>query len=117
MYLMGLRPSCGCLAENVGDLLDEPLMATRFGRLADTRPRRKDVVAARRDVGREFLPGLAELTLDPVADHGVTNRLGNGKAEPGLAEGIVVAGEPMEGQVPGRDRAPLPIDRIEVLRP
>jgi hypothetical protein len=89
----------------------------RVGRLGDTGPRREDVVAAAGDVRGELLPGLAELPLDSVADHGVTDRLGNGEAEPWLAEWIVVARKPMEGQVPGRDRAPLPIDRIEVLRP
>ena len=92
-------------------------MAARVGRLGDTGARRENVVAAGGDVGCELLPGLAELPLDPVADHGVTDRLGDGEAEPGLAEGIVVARKPMEGQVPGRDRASLPIDRIEVLRP
>ena len=39
------------------------------------------------------------------------------KAEPRLAGRVVLAWEPVQGQVAGRDRPALPIDRIEVLRP
>src|SRR3954471_24951149 len=68
------RTSCGRLAENLGHLPDEPLVAARIGRLGAARARREDVVAAGGNIGCELLPRLAELPLDPVPDHGVTDR-------------------------------------------
>ena len=48
---------------------------------------------------------------------GVFSQVRHGEAQPGLAGRIVFAWEPMQGQVTGRDRPSLPVDRIEVLRP
>ena len=43
------------------------------------------LIPAGRNIARNLLPGLAELALEPVPDHGIPDRLRHCEAEPGLA--------------------------------
>ena len=111
------RTSCGRLPEHLVDLLDEPLVAARLGRLGDARRGRRarspapagPSAASSRQVSRSCRLIRLRTTALPTD-------LRHGEAEPRLAVRVVLAREPVERQVPRRDRAALPVDRVEVPR-
>ena len=98
-------------------LLDEPLVAARLGRLGDARPRDEDVVAAgagtsapsSRHVSRSWRLSRLRVTAGPTD-------LRHREAEPRHAVRVVLAREPVQGQIARRDRTALTVDGIEVPR-
>jgi len=92
-------------------------MAAGICRLGHSRPGRKDVITTRWHIVGKLLPRLAQLALEPVADNRIADGFGHGEAEARCAGGVVFTREPVQGEISGRDRPALSIDRIEVLRP
>ena len=109
--------SCSRLSEHLGHLLHEPDMSAGIRGVGETRAGREHVVTARRHIGCEFLPRLAQLALEAIADDRVADGLRDRETETGFAGGIVLTWKPMQRQIARRDRPALPVDRIEVLRP
>src|ERR687897_250230 len=114
--LRSRRTSRACLAENFLETLADPFGAAALLGLAEGGPNEQDVVRPWRYVGDELAPNLAKATLDPVAGHRAPDLLGDRDPEAHVALLVILSIEPVEDQVAGRDRAPVPIDGVEVAR-
>ena len=97
------------------DPTEAPVMFTRLAEWSrEAGSRDQDEVATPGDLVEAGAPRLAELALDPVADDGAADAARDGEADPGRS--LVVARERVEDEEAGRDRAAVPVDRVEVAR-
>src|SRR5439155_26095964 len=103
------------LSEHLVQPLAQPVEAPALHRFGQPRPDDQDVVTAARDPLEPGTPELPQLPLDPVADNGAADPFRHREPEPGRA--LLLAREPVENEVAGRDGAAVPVDGVEVARP
>src|SRR3954453_3635130 len=108
------RASRGRLPEDLVDALAEPVEAARVHGLGQAGADDEHVVLVLRQLRQARAKRLAQAALDLVAHDRRPDGLRHREPEPRLA--TLLAREPVKDEEARRDRAAVPVDRVEVAR-